>query len=209
MLTHNIEVNGSHPSVITWSIGNELNARVDAGQRHYIRVASRAARRLDPTRPVSMASFGYDSVLCQPALRALDLLGVNEYFGWYYGATGQLSAYLDHLRRCYPREALVVSEFGAEANRRGPRSEKGTYAFQSRWVAGHLRIMRTKRWLSGALYWALNEFRVRPGWDGGNPHPSPPLHKKGLLRYDGSRKPAWSVVRRFFAAARKAPRFPR
>ena len=43
-------------------------------------------------------------------------------------------------------------------------------------------------------------FRVRPQWDGGNPFPSPPLHEKGLLTYDGARKPAWYDVRRLFRA---------
>jgi beta-glucuronidase len=42
---------------------------------------------------------------------------------------------------------------------------------------------------------------VRPGWEGGNPRPNPPLHQKGLLRYgDFSRKPAWADLQRSYAA---------
>ena len=77
----------------------------------------------------------------------------------------------------------MITEFGAEANRDGPVEEKGTWAFQQDFVNFHLGVYAQKPWLSGALYWALNEFRVRPGWEGGNPRPSPPLHQKGLLRY--------------------------
>ena len=85
---------------------------------------------------------------------------------------------------CYPNKAIVVTEFGAEANRDGPVEEKGTYAFQQDFVNYHLGVYATKPWLSGAIYFALQEFRVRPNWDGGNPRPQPPIHQKGagLLR---------------------------
>ena len=56
-------------------------------------------------------------------------------------------------------------------------------------------MFATKPWLSGAIYWALKEFRVRPGWDGGNPRPKPPLHQKGLIAFTGVRKPAFFDVR--------------
>jgi beta-glucuronidase len=105
------------------------------------------------------------------------------------------------MRACYPNKAIFISEFGAEANRDGPVEEKGTYQFQQDFVNFHLGIYASRPWLSGAIYWALQEFRVRPNWDGGNPHPNPPIHEKGLLRYnDGSKKPAWFDVQRNFAA---------
>jgi hypothetical protein len=91
---------------------------------------------------------------------------------------------------CYAGKAIMITEFGAEANRDGPVEEKGTYAFQQDWINYQLGVMATKPWLSGALYWALNEFWVRPGWEGGNPRPLSPLFQKGLITYDGVRKPA-------------------
>ena len=92
----------------------------------------------------------------------------------------------------------MVTEFGAEANRDGPIEEKGTWGFQQEWVNYHLGVFATKPWLSGAIYWSLNEFWVRPGWEGGNPRPTSPLHQKGLITYDGVRKPAWADVQRWF-----------
>ena len=116
------------------------------------------------------------------------MLGLNDYFGWYPGPSGQifdrtkLSGYLDAARACYPNKALMVTEFGAEANRDGPVEEKGTWGFQQEWVNYHLNVFATKPWLSGALYWTLNEFWVRPGWEGGNPRPHvADLHQKGLI----------------------------
>jgi beta-glucuronidase len=140
----------------------------------------------------------------------LDILGINDYFGWYTGPNGQiadrngLGPYLDQVRRCYRHKAIIVTEFGAEANRSGPVTEKGTYEFQQDFVRFHLAVFASKPWLSGALYWALREFRVRPGWNGGNPVPSPPLHTKGLLRFDdASKKPAWFDVQKSYTSTKQ------
>jgi beta-glucuronidase len=165
------------------------------------------ADELDPTRPVGLAVAGYPGAGCQRRYGPLDVIGVNDYFGWYAGPSGtlfdrdKLSPYLASLRRCYPNDALMVTEFGAEANRDGSVEDKGTYAFQQDFVNYHLSVFATKPWLSGALYWALNEFRVRPEWDGGNPFSTPPIHQKALLHYDGTPKPAWTDVQGWFRAA--------
>jgi beta-glucuronidase len=206
MLRTNIETNGSHPSVAVWSISNELSSAPGPSQGTYIRRAKRAARALDPTRPVGLVVVGCPVVGCQARYRPLDIVGINEYFGWYPGPGGsmfdrnRLSGYLDSVRRCYPSEAIMVTEFGAEANRVGSVEDKGTYAFQRDFVNYHLGVFNSKPWLSGALYWALNEFRVRPLWDGGNPFSTPPIHQKALITYDGVRKPAWADAQRLFRA---------
>jgi beta-glucuronidase len=205
-LEKNILANRNHPSVIVWAIANELSARPGPVQASYIKRAAEQARALDPTRPIGIAVAGYPHVGCQKEYAPLDVIGVNEYFGWYPGPNGtifdrtNLPAYLDSVRQCYPEQAIVVSEFGAEANRDGPIEEKGTWAFQQEFVNFHLGVYASKPWLSGAAYWALNEFKVRPGWEGGNPRPLAPLHQKGVLRYgDLSRKPAWADLQRNFS----------
>ena len=205
-LETNILANQNHPSIMLWSIGNELSARPGPVQSFYIDRAVRQAKALDPSRPVGLAVAGYPSAGCRPQYASLDVIGINEYFGWYPGPNGQiadrdaLSDYLDSVRACYPNKAIFVSEFGAEANRDGPVEEKGTLQYQQDFVNYHLAVHGSKPWLSGSFYWALQEFRVRPNWDGGNPRPNSPIHEKGLLRFDGSKKPAWFDVQRLFAA---------
>ncbi len=211
-MRRNVETNLNHPSVFTWSVGNELSSRPGPVQGDYIRRASAIAKDIDPTRPTSIAFAGYPSAGCQGEYGPLDIVGVNEYYGWYPGPGGRLfdrdglSAFLDSVRRCYRRKAVVVTEFGAEANRDGPAEEKGTWTFQQDFVKYHLGVLASKSWLSGGVYWALNEFRVKPDWEGGNPRPAPPVHQKGLLTYDGmTRKPAWADVQRAFRGTNQYP----
>lgn len=205
-LEDNILANQNHPSIMLWSVGNELSSRPGPVQQNYIERAVRQAKALDPSRPIGLAVAGYPSAGCRPQYAALDVIGINDYFGWYPGPNGQIAdrdalpEFLDEIHACYPNKAIFVSEFGAEANRDGPVEEKGTFQFQQDFVNYHLAVHGSKPWLSGSIYWALQEFRVRPNWEGGNPRPNSPIHEKGLLRYDGSKKPAWFDVQRIFAA---------
>ena len=209
VLQGNVIENRDHPSILLWSIGNELSSRPGPAQASYIQRAAATAKALDPTRPVGLAFAASPTVGCQAEYGPLDVIGINDYYGWYPGTNGSiadedlLSSYLDGVRACYPTKALMISEFGAEANRDGPDEERGTYQFQRAFVAFHLGVYATKPWLSGVIYWALQEFRVRPGWEGGNPRPTPPIHTKGLVTFDGVKKPAYADVQAAFRATRQ------
>ena len=204
LLERMIRRDQNHPAVFTWSIANELASRPDSYQLSYINKASALAKRLDPTRLRAMDIAGYPSVAPLESYNRLDALGVNSYFGWYPGPSGQvlayegLSPYLDQVHEYYPDKAIFVTEFGAEANRHGPIDEKGTYAFQREFMQFHLSTYDSKPWLNGAVAWLLQDFRVRPLWDGGNPKPNPPLNQKGLVDDRGNKKPAFEETRRMF-----------
>ena len=51
------------------------------------------------------------------------------------------------------------------------------------------------------MVWALRDFRVIPGWAGGNPFPDPPYNHKGLLDLNGQPKPAFWEVQRIYRSA--------
>ncbi len=90
-LEENIIANQNHPSILLWSVGNELSARPGPVQHNYIERAVRQAKALDPSRPVGLAVAGYPSAGCRPQYAALDVIGINEYFGWYPGPNGQIA----------------------------------------------------------------------------------------------------------------------
>ena len=221
-LRQNVLDNQNHPSVMLWSIGNELSTPVTKNESTYISAAAALAHQLDPTRPVGMAISDWPGVSCQSGYGPLDVLGFNDYFGWFDAGGGttddrdELGPFLDSLRSCYPTKALFVTEFGFEANRSGPTEERGTYQFQANSVQYHLNVFASKPWLSGAIYFALQDFAARPGWGGGDPFPDPPWVQKGLVTNTGQLKPAFSVVSSIFhstvqiaASRRAATRRPR
>jgi hypothetical protein len=107
------------------------------------------------------------------------------------------------MRRNYPGQGLVVTEFGAEASFHGPATEKGTYEFQADFLGKTLDVIDATPFLGGAIYFTLREFAVKPHWDGGAGLPVAQrnsLHRKGLLSYDGAPKPAWAVARQRFTS---------
>ncbi len=201
----------SHPSVITHSVANELSALPDRerGTRLFLAAAAAEVRRLDPTLPVSVDLLSYPGFPGAKAYQQYDLLGINSYFGWYPGkkqhSTAKLSdlgPYLDRMRKLYPTQAMVVTEFGAEATFDGPAKVKESYAFQADYVQRILDIVEDRPFVGGAIYWTIREFAVKPDWDGGANRdvPRDAIHNKALLTYEGRKKPAWAVARREFTA---------
>ena len=103
------------------------------------------------------------------------------------------------MRAMYPNAGLVLTEFGAESTMTGPASEKQTYAFQELYTRDVLAAVRRAPTLSGAIYWTLQEFAVKPQWDGGaqlRAAERTSIHHKGLITYDGRPKPAYDVLRK-------------
>ena len=202
----------NHPSVFTNSVANELSAVPDKvpGTRAFLRRAAALTRRLNPYLPVSLDLLSYPGFPRQKTYDYFDLLGINNYFGWYKGKAAHyvgdfhtLRPYLKAMRIKYPRQAMMMTEFGAEATFHGPPTEKQTYEFQSRYLARTLRVVKSFPWLAGAIYWTAREFAVKPDWDGGAnipPSQRTPMHRKGLISYDGTPKPAANVAHAIFTS---------
>ena len=204
MLRRMIERDRNHASVMVWGAENET-LRGGQAEVDYLRASRRLTHSLDPTRLLGAEAALSPVAQLSPALRIVDALGFNEYLGWYSGKVDDVFKDYREARSRFPRQAPFVTEVGAEANRPGRANEKGTYAFESAFLARQLAALARLPGLNGTLVWLLRDFVARPGWGGGNPRPSPPVSAKGLLRVDGTRKPAFDVVRRAFGPRRAQP----
>jgi beta-glucuronidase len=198
--------------VVINSVGNELSPMPDTtpGTRSYLERAVPLAHRLDPTAPVALDTYCYPGFPAQRIYASVDVLGISSYFGWYTGLPGhtitsfdQLEPFLTQSHARYPRQALVVAEFGAEGRYTGPATSKGSYTFQTDYLEKTVGVISKLPFMNGAIYWTLREFAVNPWWVGGAQLPprDPPdgIHHKGLLAYNGAAKPAFAAAQRLFA----------
>jgi beta-glucuronidase len=209
-LRTNILTNQNHPSVLVWSVANELSTPPPDAEARYIASATQLAHQLDPTRPVGMAISSWPGVVCQPAYAPLDVIGYNDYFGWFDAGGGStddpdaLAPYLDYLHACYPSKSLMITEFGFEGNRSGPVEERGTYQYQSAAAAFHLGVFASKPFVSAAMWFALQDFPAHPGWTGGDPFGDPPFVQKGEIDINGNpRQPLFGTIRSIYTGTQQ------
>jgi hypothetical protein len=204
----------THPSILAWNLGNEVAGQGHAGgQAAYIDGMARELRRNDPGHLVALDIWGTHAPRAPGLMyRHIDVLGLTNYTGWYdhtYASQARVArvirANVFRLRSVFPHRAIVISEFGAEANGRNPPGRPGSYRFQARLLATHLRTYASLRSLSGMLVWTLDDFAVSPLFLGGSINGIVPgirlvrgLNQKGLFSYGGRAKPAATVVARAF-----------
>ena len=194
----------NHPSVITHSVSNELSFTPDrkAGTRRYLIDAAEKARDLDPSIPISLDIKGRPGFEEQFVYENFDMIGINQYFGWYPWVEdfNTLEPYLREMNDLYPNHAKVMTEFGAEGRAdmsTFPPETLGTYAFQANHVARTVDLVNRLPFMSGAIHWTMREFEINPGWLGGVRMNRPgrnTRHYKGVLTYNGKRKPAWTAL---------------
>ena len=146
-------------SVIVWGVGNE-NADTDLRLAFMSRLVE-AARQRDATRLVSAAClinrehFRIEDRLADK----LDVIGLNEYFGWYEPS-------LDSLQRLFensqPDRPVVITETGADAlaGRRGPGSELFTEDHQARVLEAQFDLAERTPYVRGFCPWLLYDFRT-------------------------------------------------
>jgi Glycosyl hydrolases family 2, TIM barrel domain/Glycosyl hydrolases family 2, sugar binding domain len=205
-----------HPSVVAWNLANEVAGNGHfGGQPEYVDAAAQLVHRLDPGRPAAVDVWGtHLPAVAGPMYRHVDAIGATNYEGWYADtlappATVQagIAAWLSELRRAFPGKVLVVSEFGAEANRLNAPGTPGSEQFQARLLTQHIRSYEAASWLDGELVWNLQDFALAPSFAGGSIRGQVPairlvrgINQKGLFTYAGEPKPAVVAVRRAFAA---------
>ncbi len=145
-------------SVIAWSIGNE-NADTDA-RLAFLSHLAQTARALDTTRLVTAACL-IDRKTFSIADRltaVVDVIGLNEYFGWY---EPDFDGLVRLLANSAPDKPVVISETGADAVT-GFAGEPGrlfSEAHQAHVHARQLEIVADVPYIAGYFPWLLYDFR--------------------------------------------------
>ena len=206
-LAEEIARDANRASVILWSVGNETP--VGDARTAFLRTLVADARAADPTRHVTAALEPRDVdartvTLDDPLGDDLDVLGLNEYVGWYDGPPGKCDTLT--WRSPYGKP-IVVSEFGADA-KAGLHADPLTRFSEEHQASVYrhqLAMLRRIPGLVGLSPWILVDFRsprrplpgIQDGWN-----------RKGLVANDGTKKQAFTVLRDAYRDFAQRPPLP-
>jgi beta-galactosidase len=90
-----IRQNYNHPSILVWSLYNELNSPTK-----------------DPSRPTSGAESTDTVEHLHPMIAGVDLIAVNDYPGWYSGVQSDMAKEIERWNNAYDKRGLGVTEYG-------------------------------------------------------------------------------------------------
>jgi len=198
----------THPSIIIWSVGNEFDSDTEEGM-NYVRRATRYVRALDRTRLVSFASDKHRPEDNDQSFQFVDVIAINEYYGWYYGTMQDVGPTLDRLHQKWPDKPIMISEVGSGAvpgiHNANPRNSGKDYSveYQQKFLRTHLSQIydETRRsYMAGAVLWIYNDFPDPHRVGGGHPVQNNYVNSKGLVTQDRQRKPAFDTVKEIFHA---------
>ena len=184
-------------AVVIWSMANETP--VGEARLQFLKRLIVHARNLDPTRLISAAMERHSDtektqVIDDPLGEYVDVLGCNEYVGWYDGLPEKADGIVWEIAYQKP---LIMSEFGGGAvyGNHGEASTRWTEEFQENLYQHQVSMLKKISSLRGTSPWILMDFRS----------PRRPLpgiqdfyNRKGLISDRGEKKKAFYVMQRFY-----------
>jgi beta-glucuronidase len=184
-------------AVVIWSVANETP--LSDARLSFLKNLISHARSLDATRLLSAAMERHyldarTQMIDDPLGEYLDVLGCNEYVGWYDG----LPEKADRLEwKSKYQKPLVMSEFGGDAlyGHHGDALMRWTEEYQEDLYRHQLAMLKRIPFLRGASPWILTDFRS----------PRRPLpgiqdywNRKGLISDRGEKKKAFYVMQEWY-----------
>lgn len=189
-------------SVILWSVGNE-NPDTD-DRLAFMTDLVDTARRADPTRLITAACLvNHARLEIEDRLASrIDVIGLNEYYGWYEEDFGDLVRIGENSR---PDRPVIISETGADGVPvpDGPESGLFSESYMADVYRRQIDILGRLPYISGMSPWILYDFRAerrqnifQRGWN-----------RKGLIAQDKStRKAAFGILAGYYADLAKKDR---
>ncbi|MEM7143401.1 MAG: glycoside hydrolase family 2 TIM barrel-domain containing protein [Actinomycetota bacterium] len=187
-----------HPSVVLWSVANETLPG-DERNAFLARLVDRV-RELDDTRLVTAALFtlpgmGMETHIDDPLGEQIDVIGVNQYYGWYYGERADIP---NKRWTSDVGKPIIFSELGAgaKAGHHGTETQIWTEEFQAAVYEAQIEMIAAQSECAGLSPWILKDFRAPrrqlPGIQDG-------YNRKGLVSEEGERKLAFDTLREWYA----------
>ncbi|HWY71196.1 MAG TPA: glycoside hydrolase family 2 TIM barrel-domain containing protein [Terriglobales bacterium] len=183
-------------SVILWSMANETPNNPTRTQ--FLQTLAARAHVEDPTRLVTAALLvrteGMKKIVDDPLGTALDVIGVNEYIGWYEHKPEDADRTEWDIHYEKP---TIVSEFGGDAKYglHGSKDERWTEEYQANIYQHQLVMLNRISKLRGMTPWILMDFRSprRP-----LPGIQDYFNRKGLISEQGQKKKAFFVLQKAY-----------
>jgi beta-glucuronidase len=189
-------------SVICWSMANETP--LSSPRLEFLKGLIRQARHMDSTRLVTAAMERHyldasTQMIDDPLGEYVDVLGCNEYIGWYDG----LPQKADSMQwKTIYQKPVIISEFGGGA-RFGYHADSLTVwseEYQESLYKHQVTMLRKIPFLSGMSPWILMDFR--------SPRRQLPgiqdfRNRKGLISEHGEKKKAFYVLQQYYEELRR------
>ncbi|HTS16454.1 MAG TPA: malectin domain-containing carbohydrate-binding protein [Verrucomicrobiae bacterium] len=188
-LIETIRQNYNHPSVCFWGVYNEILLDSGPDPRPLVQALNQLAHTEDPTRLTTAASCCADNY--DPINFYTDVIGFNEYYGWYTGAYTDFGGAMD-TKVTTVSKPMGISEYGAggsiyqhmenppePVNPSSPGvphyEEYENLLHESTW-----QQMQVRPYLWLKSVWNMFDFAS----DGRNEGDTPGRNDKGLVTYD-------------------------
>ena len=189
-------------SIVLWSVANETP--VSESRLKFLTALVSRVRLLDSTRLVTAALERHYSdettqVIDDPLGKYLDVLGCNEYIGWYEGLPDKARRVTWNIAYDKP---LIVSEFGGDAlyGFHGDSLTRWTEEYQDYLYKEQLALLSRTTQLRGISPWILTDFRSprRP-----LPNIQDYFNRKGLISNRGEKKKAFRTLQQYYLSLQK------
>jgi beta-glucuronidase len=186
-------------AIVLWSVSNET--LISPERNTFLKTMAEYARSLDSTRLITSASDKWHftnpdtAELNDPLGEFLDVIGLNEYIGWY-GNRKTEDADQIQWKFAY-NKPVIVSEFGADAlyNFHADAQTRFTEEYQANLFQHQLGMLGRMPQLAGMSPWILMDFhsprRPLPGIQDY-------FNRKGLISDRGQKKQAFYILQKFY-----------
>lgn len=177
----------NHPSVVGWSVGNEIGyLNANPKVMEYVKGAIEMTKKMDPNRLAVYVSHSANNQKVDP-VKFSDLIMLNSYGNWGKAAE---KAWVKH------NKPIFMCEYGRVLNHEDPNI--GNIDADKM-----LNQMRNKEYLLGASLWTFNDYRSF--WHGGKGWATPVSQNRcwGIVNTFRQKKRAYADFRKEYAPVKE------